>query len=362
MEHKKLLVGTSKGLITYEIHKDKIVELEVNFEGLDVSAIHQHFDGRVLVSISHKHWGEKLFSRETGRKVWKELNVPKFDADQVTVSGKKASLKQIWSIHHGGESHSDRIWIGTEPGALFKSEDGGMTYELVKALWNHPSRLTKKQWFGAGKDLPFVHSITLNPKDADQMYISVSCAGIFKSDDGGEKWNVVNRGMKATYLPHPTPEAGYDPHLMLMHQKENNILWQQNHCGIFRSMNGGDFWNDVSGEKGFPGYGFAIAIDEENIDEAWVIPVADETNRVPTSLELRVLTTKDGGQSWVNSSQGLPSEKFFGIVLRNGFVKSGDCLVFGTTNGNIYFSHNRGESWIKGTSNLAKVSYLSFCN
>lgn len=360
MENNKFLVGTAKGLLTYEYEGGTLKETGVDFEGLDITTIHAHFDGTIYASVSHKHWGEKLFRKDFDADQWESLNVPKFDKDKLTVTGRQATLKQIWSIHHGGEKYPDRLWVGTEPGALFLSEDRGNHFKLVESLWNHPSRIKDKQWFGAGKDLPFVHSIIVHPENNDIIYISVSCAGVFKSEDSGKTWEMMNSGMKATYLPNPTPEAGYDPHLVLMSEADHHVLWQQNHCGIYRSINGGNTWDDVSGKDDFPGYGFCIAIEENGTDEAWVIPVEDETKRIPKDLKLVVLKTMDGGKSWQDSSVGLPKDRFFSIVLRNGFVKKGNLMAFGTTNGNLYFSDNKGETWSLANANMAKVNYLSF--
>ncbi len=360
MNQDHLLIGTTKGLINYKIENGILLLDSVDFEGLSISAIHQHFDGTIYIAISHKHWGEKLFTKGLRDKDWKELSVPRFDTGLTTVKGKPAKLKQIWDIHHGGMKYPDRLWLATEPGALFISEDRGRSFHIVSSLWNHPTRVKNKQWFGAGKDLPFVHSIIVDPENTDCVYVSVSCAGVFKTEDSGESWIGMNEGMEAAYLPNPRPVAGYDPHLMLMSNNDHKVLWQQNHCGIYRSENGGHLWNNISGSDGFPDYGFALAIEKANVNEAWVIPVQDETNRTPAGLRLRVLKTSDKGETWKDSSKGLPLDHFFGIVLRNGFVKHDDMLAFGTTNGNVYFSDNRGDNWKEITSSLAKINYLSF--
>lgn len=360
MDYDKLLVGTAKGLVWFQYDQGKLKQIKVEFAGLNVSAIHQHFDGTLFIGVTHKHWGEKLYRKAPLDKQWKELSPPKFPKGYLTVQGKPATLKQIWNIQHGGRNFPDRLWIGTEPGALFKSEDRGESFELVESLWNHPTRIEGKQWFGAGKDLPFVHSILVNPEHNEEVFCSVSCAGVFKTFDSGKTWECYNQGMKATYLPNPTPEAGYDPHLMLMSDQNHSVLWQQNHCGIYKSINGGRSWIDITGKEGFPGYGFCIAIEENGTEEAWVIPVEDETKRIPKDLKLRVFKTMDGGNSWINASNGLPKDEFFGIVLRNGFVKKGNLMAFGTTNGNLYFSDNKGESWKESSVNMVKVSYISF--
>ena len=362
MKSPTLLVGTTKGLIAYKYTEGELVQTGTSFEGLDITAIHQHFDGSIFIAINHKHWGQKLYCQYPKESNWKELPVPSFHKDLKNVNGQSAFLKQIWSIHHGGEDHPNYLWIGTEPGALFLSKDRGQTYDLVEGLWNHKTRIQGKQWFGAGKDLPFLHSIIIHPENNDIIYVSVSCAGVFRSMDGGLTWNCMNTGMKAGYLPNPNPEAGYDPHLMLMSRNNHNVLWQQNHCGVYKTINGGENWLNVNGKNDYPDYGFCIAIEENGTETAWVIPVEDETQRVPPSLRLTVMKTEDGGHSWQDSGKGLPNENFFGIVLRNGFVKDKELMAFGTTNGNLYFSNDKGQSWNEISTSLSKVTYLSFIN
>ena len=359
MKQDSLFVGTAKGLVEYSIGSQGIEPVEIHFQGFDISCIHQHFDGAVFVALNHKHWGSKLFYRRRGGKEWESLSVPQFSNEHLNVNGKPASLRQIWSLHDGGESYPNRLWAGVEPGALFISEDLGKTWKIVEQLWNHETRIKQKMWFGAGKDLPFVHSVLVHPEDHDTIMISVSCAGVFLSKDSGRIWELRNKGLKATYLPNPNPEAGYDPHILLVNKKNPSVIWQQNHCGIFNSKDSGLTWTDVSGSQGLPSYGFCLAIGEAT-QEAWVIPVEDETNRIPPGMKLRVFYTKDFGKTWVDNSNGLPGGNFFGIVLRNGFCKLGQKLAFGTTNGNLYFSSNKGKNWTEVSTSLAKVNYICF--
>ena len=360
MEHNKLLVGTSKGLVGFEYKNGELKMSSLDFEGLDVNSIHQHPNGNIYVSISHKHWGCKLYVREHGQEQWRILAVPTFSETHKTVNGQAANLKQIWDIKDGGEKYPDRLWVATEPGAVFISEDMGLSFKMINSLWNHETRMKNKQWFGAGKDLPFVHSLIIDPENNDTIFASVSCAGVFKSMDSGKSWVCMNDGMDASYLPNPNPIAGYDPHLMLATKGKNPIYWQQNHCGIYKTNGQSLKWENVSGENGMPSYGFCIAVDELNGDIAWVIPVEDETKRVPPNFKLQVLKTEDGGKTWIDKSVGLPKDKFFGIVLRNGFVKSGNVLTFGTSNGNVFLSNNGGDSWQRANTDLAKVTYLQF--
>lgn len=252
-----------------------------------------------------------------------------------------------------------KFWLGTEPGGLFFSEDGGKKFHLNEALWNHPSRTKDNQWFGTGKDFPFIHSILIDPRDHQHVYVGVSCAGIFETNDGGNNWHPCNNGLIAAYLPRTTPEVGHDPHQMLMCQSHPDVIWQQNHCGIFRTTDGGKRWKQLSDAAHQPHYGFALTIDNNNPDVAWVIPAESDESRVPVDLKLYVYKTMDGGKTWKSLTKGLPQQNSFDLVLRHGFVREPGLMSFGTTNGNLYCSFNDGESWQTLSNNLAPISTIA---
>lgn len=356
----QLLVGTSKGLVIFKPVVNQWSVEAVHFEGMPVSLV--YVDERThtwWLGISHRHWGEKLqFSNDEG-KTWHEAVLPSY-RNYSYKEGVPATLKRIWVMQHAGKDRPLGLWLGTEPGGLFYSDDNGKNFHLIESLWNHPSRTDESQWFGAGKDYPFIHSIVLDPLNSNHLYIGISCAGIFETLDAGQSWHVKNKGLKAAYLPNPTSEMGHDPHRVLICTRNNSILWQQNHCGIFRTENGGATWNDVSGSGGFPLYGFALAIDEENENVAWVIPAHSDEDRTPPGLRLTVCKTEDGGKTWLSKTKGLPQDNSFDLVLRHSFVRKGNILCFGSTNGNLYLSNDQGESWNALSKNLASVSHLSF--
>ena len=356
----KLLVGTSKGLIVYATIDTSWRVRGVHFEGLPVSLV--YIDERTntwWVALSHRHWGEKLHYSENEGLNWHEANVPGF-ANHFYRPGKPATLKKIWSMQHAGTDRPGGLWMGTEPGGLFYSDNGGKNFQLVEPLWNHPSRLDSSQWFGAGKDYPFIHSIALDPRDSDHVYVGVSCAGVFETRDGGNRWEAKNKGLVAAYLPNPNADVGHDPHRMLLCPSHPDILWQQNHCGIFRTSDGGDHWEEVSGKGGFPKYGFALAIDDSDPNIAWVIPAHSDERRIPVGLKLTVCFTKDAGENWVPLNQGLPAEYAFDLVLRHSLINKGSTLAFGTNNGNLYISDDGGRSWVPISQNLPMVTYLAW--
>lgn len=358
----QLLAATSKGLIIVNNKANDWKIANVHFTGLPVSFIYiDERNNTWWAGISLRHWGEKIYHSTDEGKNWHEAGVPNFK-NYFYRPGKAAVLKKLWVMQHAGEDKSGCLWLGTEPGGLFFSEDNGKSWRLDENLWNHPSRLNDNQWFGAGKDFPFIHSVIVDPRNSDHVYVGVSCAGVFKTLDGGKNWEPKNTGLVAAYLPNPTAEVGHDPHRMLQCKSNPDVIWQQNHCGIFRTDDGGESWKDVSGKDGFPKYGFAVAIDDENPDTAWVIPAQSDEMRIPVDLKLTVCKTIDGGKNWASILQGLPQSHIFDLVLRHAFAKKEDALAFGSNNGNLYLSNNNGESWKAIAQNLATVNGLIISN
>jgi photosystem II stability/assembly factor-like uncharacterized protein len=258
------------------------------------------------------------------------------------------------------EGFGDRaVWLGVEPGALFVSEHEQAGFELVDGLWNHPSRQDPNKWFGAGRDYSFIHSIAVRPDNPQRLYIGVSCAGVFESEDNGETWEARNKGLVAAYLPNPSVEVGHDPHNVQICRSHPNVMWQQNHCGIFRSEDAGLNWQNVTDKNGLANYGFALAIDHENPDRAWVVPAVSDEERVAADLALCVCYTEDAGRTWTALRNGLPQSFCFDIVFRQSFAKVDNVMAFGTSNGNLYISENDGESWSQVTGHFSRVENVT---
>ncbi len=355
----KILLATAKGLVTYIKSGNGWMFSETDFLGQPASMV--YVDERTntsWVSLAHKHWGQKLHYSGDEGKTWNEVNALKYPEDAEISPGKAATLKYVWSIAHGGEDKPNRILVGTEPGGLFVSEDLGQSFSLVESLWNHPSR--PEYWFGGGRDNAGIHSIVMDPRDSDHFYIGVSCAGVFETTDGGKSWVVRNNGLRADYLPNPRSELGHDPHSIKICQSNPDVIWQQNHCGIFRSVDAGKSWVDITDQKGLANYGFALVIDNDDPNRAWVIPATSDQIRVAVDQSLCVCRTEDGGKSWEAFREGLPQTNCFDIVLRHSFARSGDTLVFGTNTGNLFISEDDGESWRNLNNYLPTVFALCF--
>jgi ligand-binding sensor domain-containing protein len=355
----QLLVGTSKGLVVYELTDRQVTAVQVFFTGIPVSMIFvDERNGTWWVSLAHRHWGEKLHYSTDQGKTWEVADIPSYRGYEYR-PGKPASLRKIWVMQQGGTDRLNELWVGTEPGGLFYSDDYGKSFRLNEALWNHPSRLDDQQWFGTGKDYPFIHSIQVDPRDSNHIYIGISSAGVFETTDGGHHWIPRNRGLIAAYLPNETTDVGHDPHHLLLCRQQPDVLWQQNHCGIFKSIDGAQSWINVSGQSGWPVYGFAMAIDDSDPNRAWVVPAESDLSRIPAGLSLQVAYTRDGGTTWHSVSQGLPERHCFDLVLRQALERKNNLIAFGTNNGNLYCSFDDGGDWITLSNNLSPVFVLA---
>ena len=355
----KILVGTGKGLVVFkktskawQYEKDEFLGMPISIPFVDER------NNAWWVSIAHRHWGQKLHRSFDKGKTWEAISAPKYPTNAKLKNGKPASLRYVWSMASGGVDEPKVLYLGTEPGGLFKSEDGGLTFNLLEALWNHPSR--KDKWFGAGRDYPYIHSVVVDPRDKEHFYIAVSCAGIFETKDGGATWAVRNEGLRADFLPEPYAKIGHDPHLLIACKKNPDVLWQQNHCGIFRSTNAGKNWEEVTDQNGLAVYGFALGIDHQNPDRAWVIPAISDEVRLAVDRSLVVCRTDDGGKTWQAFRKGLPQGSAYDLVLRHGLCVDENLLAFGTTNGNCYVSEDYGETWECIHHHLPKVNSICF--
>lgn len=358
---RQLLIGTSKGLVIYKENGSKKWSIDrTDFVGFPISMI--FVDERTntwWVGLAHRHWGQKLhFSIDQG-KSWQSVPMPKYPKEAEVKVGQRAKLKKIWCMAHAGADKPGELWLGTEPGGLFHSSNNGQSFELVEALWNHPSRIDENQWFGAGRDYPFIHTIAVDPRDSNHVYIAVSCAGVFETKDGGKSWAPRNHGLIATYLPNQQAEVGHDPHAMIICKSNPDVIWQQNHCGIFRTTDAGQNWENITDKNKVAHYGFALAIDHNDPDTAWVIPATSDEERVAHNLALCVCRTKNGGQEWKQLRNGLPQNHCFDIVFRHSMTNDGQELFFGSTTGNLYHSTDGGDHWHLLSTHLARVDYLA---
>jgi photosystem II stability/assembly factor-like uncharacterized protein len=201
------------------------------------------------------------------------------------------------------------------------------------------------------------HSIALDPDEPERMYVGISAAGVFRSEDGGETFTPANQGTAADFLPDPFPELGQCVHKLLVHPGRPERLWQQNHCGVYRSDDRGESWERLEG-NGLPsGFGFPLALDHRDPDAAFVVPEESPENRVTPNGRLGVYRTRDRGASWDLLAKGLP-EPAWGAVMREGF--SSDRLgppgiYLGTQSGSLFVSPDAGDTWLEAASQLPPI-------
>lgn len=362
-----LIVGTKKGLVVLDAGAKGWRCRPIAHAGIHVSyAFHDRRDGTTWAALDHGHWGAKLSRSKDGGKSWEEVAAPKYPADAslTMCTKKKPALRYMYVLAPGRPQEPGRLYVGTVPGGLFASDDRGATFTLDGSLWNHAKR---DQWNQAGKDFdePGVHSIVVDPRDPAHVYVAVSSAGVLETRDAGRSWQARNVGLVNSFLPDPNAEVGHDPHFLEMCQSEPDVLWQQNHCGVYRSTDAGKTWTDIgvkdrAAPSGVVHFGFAVAADPRNPERAWLVPATSDDKRYAPDGALCAARTEDGGKSWQVLRKGLPQESAYDLVYRHGLALDGDRLVFGTTTGHLYASEDRGDSWTAIAGNLPPINSVRF--
>lgn len=345
-----ILAGTRKGLflLRSEDRRTWTVE-EPTLEGWDVfHAVQDPRDGSLYAAANNWVYGATVQRSTDNGKTWTRAEGLGLPED----SGLK--LEKSWHVEPGRESEPGRVWLGAAPGVMFRSDDSGESFEVVESLLNEP---TRERWQpGAGGMC--THSIQLDPQDENLMYIGISAAGVFRSEDGGESWTPKNKGTAADFMPDdPFPELGQCVHKLLLHPGQDGRLWQQNHCGVYRSDDRGENWDrlDVNGLPS--GFGFPIMLHPRDPDTALVIPEEGAENRVTSNGRLGVYRTRDGGASWELTARGLP-EQAWAVILRE--ASSFDSLepagmYFGTQGGSVWVSPTEGDDWVEAATELPPV-------
>lgn len=391
---KVILLGTRKGTVIVERTLSGWQPRPIMHQGIPVCyAARDPRDGTLWASLDHGHWGPKLSrSRDNGqswedvlslkypegaRHIVQYLPTPDFDPEAPAGEPeyRDATVYKIWNIAFGSAEQPGRLYAGTIPGGLFVSNDGGDSWELNRPLWNHESRggdlfqgeaSSETQWGGTPASIdygvfePGIHSIVVDPRDPDHLYVAASSAGVIESQDGGQTWIGRNQGMLMDYLPNPLAEWGHDPHFVMACPGQPDHLWQQNHCGVFYSDDGAQSWSKVSApDKGIH-FGFPIVADDSDGRTAWVVPAQADSERMAIDGGLFVARTDDGGQTWQTLRKGLPQDNAYDIVLRHALDASGDCVCFGSSTGNVYLSEDRGDSWQCLGSNFPPVYSVRF--
>ncbi len=257
------------------------------------------------------------------------------------------ALAATWHLEPGRAREPDTLWLGGDPAVLFRSDDGSATWEVNRGLLEHP---TRERWQPGAGGL-CCHSIQLVD---GRMYAAISAAGSFRSEDDGATWTPINAGVAADFLPEKYPEVGQCVHKLLSHPAREGRLWQQNHCGVYRSDDHGDTWERLDG-NGLPSdFGFGLALDPADPDVAYVIPEQSAEHRYTADGRLGVYRTGDAGASWELAADGLP-ERAWVAVLREGFAFDEDGLYFGTQSGSVWASRRDDGAWTEAARDLPPV-------
>ncbi|MBK8335478.1 MAG: exo-alpha-sialidase [Sterolibacteriaceae bacterium] len=313
-------------------------------------------DRPMLAALNLGHFGVKCHASDDGGTSWREVATPAYPEQPRDVEGDVPwKLVQIWSLAGSGGT----IWAGTLPGGLFRSTDGGASWQLVESLWRRPER---REWFGGGYDVPGIHSICLDPRDADRMVIGVSCGGAWRTADGGATWELAAEGMLADYLP--PEQASYqntqDAHRIERCAGAPDVLWCQHHCGIWRSTDNGTLWHRIHAP--LSSFGFAVAVHPQDPQTAWFAPAIADQCRVPVAAALAINRTHDGGQTFETLRAGLPQTDCYDLVYRHCLQVGGDgrTLLMGSTTGNLWASRDAGESWNCLSTTLPPILAIRF--
>jgi photosystem II stability/assembly factor-like uncharacterized protein len=351
----RLLVATRKGLFRLERKRDGWTADLIGFVGNPVTNALRQDDGVIFAALKLGHFGPKLHRSDDDGRTWREIAAPAFAAD----TPGEPSLFQIWTLEGGGRHHPDRLWIGAIPAGLFRSDDRGESWQLMDALWNVPERA---RWFGGGYDDAGIHSISPDPRDPARTFIAISCGGVWETRDDGATWTVLGKGLVAPYVP---PEQAEDsaiqgPHRVTRCAAAPDVMWMQHHAGIYRSADAGAHWTRLS--LPCDDFGFAVAAHPRDAQTAWFVPAIKDEIRMPRDGALCVSRTNDGGKTWQIMREGLPQRDAYDLIYRHGFDvdASGSRLAMGSTTGALWTSDDSGERWELINAHLPPIYAVSF--
>ena len=269
----RIFVGTRKGLFRLDRSNSGWQITSTAFLGVPVTMVlPDQRDGNVYAGLDHGHFGVKMHRSTDGGKEFEEVAVPVYpekpagEDDKLPLQQRPLdwSLKTIWSLEAGAADEPDWLWCGTLPGGLFVSEDRGDSWRMVRSLWDDERR---KQWFGGGTDVPGIHSICVDPRDAATVRLGISCGGVWETTTHGETWDVIGTGMWAAYMPPEQKDNPniQDPHRMVQCRAQPDCFWAQHHNGVFRSTDACQTWEDIKNVEPSV-FGFATAVHPDNPD------------------------------------------------------------------------------------------------
>jgi photosystem II stability/assembly factor-like uncharacterized protein len=352
MSGVRVLVGTRKGaFILTSDGKRKEWKIDgPHFGGLEI----YHLKGskvdpnRIYASQAGDWFGQVVHRSVDGGKSWQTVgNEFKYEGEpgkHLWYDGTPHpwEFKRIWHFEPS-LTDPDTVYAGAEDAALFRSTDGGATWQELSGMRGHDSGV---RWApGAGGMC--LHSILLDPSGNGRMYVAISAAGVFRSDDGGQTWGPKTRGLRSDFMPDPTAEVGHCVHHIAMHPSRPSTIFMQKHWDVMRSDDGGESWHEVSGNLPSD-FGFVIDVHAHEPETVYVVPIKSDSEHYPPEGKLRVYRSRSGGNEWEALTKGLPQGDCYVNVLRDAMAVDAlePCGVyFGTTGGQVYASADAGDSW-----------------
>jgi photosystem II stability/assembly factor-like uncharacterized protein len=383
MSKVRVLVGTRKGafILSADGKREKWDVSGPHFAGWEI----YHVKGspvdpnRLYASQSSGWFGQVMQVSKDGGKTWDapggDIKIGqesfmagrsnKFVYDTSDATGKPLTthqwydgtqhpweFKRVWHLEPS-LTDADTVYAGVEDAALFRSKDGGQSWEELSGLRGHG---TGPKWQpGAGGMC--LHTVILDPSNPSRIYIAISAAGAFRTDDGGKTWRPINRGLNSKYLPDPAAEVGHCVHHVAMHRSRPNTLFMQKHWDVLRSDNAGDSWQEISGNLPTD-FGFVIDVHAHEPETIYVVPIKSDSEHFPLDGKLAVYRSRTGGNEWEPLTRGLPQQDCYVNVLRDAMaVDSLDScgIYFGTTGGQVYASPDAGNTWAPIVHDLPSV-------
>ena len=345
-------IATRKGLFELRRRADAWHVERVSFLAEPVSMVlPPQADGFMLAALNLGHFGTKMQASDDAGATWREVATPTYPEQPPDAAGPAWKLIQVWAMAAAGGT----IWAGTMPGGLFSSRDRGASWQLAEALWRRPERA---QWMGGGNEAPGMHSVCPHPQHAGELLVAVSCGGVWVTKDSGQNWQVQCQGMRADFMPPELAEDpnAQDPHAVVRCAARPEVLWCQHHCGIWRSTDNAQNWQEVKVPQ-LSSFGFAVAVHPQDADTTWFAPAVKDETRVPVDAALAVTRTRDGGKTFEVLRKGLPQQHCYDLIYRHGLVVGDDgrTLLMGSTTGNLWGSFDGGDSWSQVSANLPPI-------
>ncbi len=342
-----LLVGTRKGLFVLDGDAGRQA-WQVRGPLCDGWPIHDAIvdpaSGAVLAAGGSNWYGPAVWRSEDLGATWSH------SSEGLTYGDDGPKIETVWNVTTGPGA----VYAGVEPAGLFRSRDGGATWQHVEGLTNHP---TRPEWQPGNGGL-CLHSIVPHPADASRMWVGISAVGAFETRDGGATWELRNKGVRADFDPNPDPEFGQCVHKLVLAADGGELLYQQNHCGVYRSADGGRQWQEIT--AGLPSqFGFPMTAHPRDPRTVWTIPLTEpDQGRLMPDGHAAVWRTNDGGDSWIRGDDGLPQENAYLGVLREAMAVDRLDPVgvyFGTSTGQLYGSRDEGRTWSLIAENLPSI-------